>query len=153
VAQLIVSGKLLYINETADKICLGGSLMGTGRKPASASQTTVTVRATKKESAQGTEASSAGQNRQQQQSPPCWHFRLENPVSKAIQKVTVGTSIQGQPVGSRILVSASQVGELGSAPEGISRRIIKAQQNNGGGLGGSVVEHHRTTVKVKLCIQ
>jgi hypothetical protein len=149
---MIVSGKPKYINETDEQLYLGGNLMGTGRKPGGASQTTVTTRAAKKESSKGTEASSTGQDRRQQ-SPPCWEFRLENTVTKAIQAVSAGTPVQGQPIGSRILVAASQVGELGRAPEGISKRIIKAQQNNGGGLGGTVIEHHRTNVKVKLCLQ
>ena len=125
--------------------------MGTGRKRAGTSQTTVTTRDAKKESSEGTEANSAAQDGQQSQ--PCWTFSLKNPVTKAIREVTVGTSVQGQSIGSTILVTSSQQGPLGDAPEGVGRKIIKMQQDEGGNLAGKVVEHQKTTVKVELCLE
>lgn len=125
--------------------------MGKGRRRVSTSQTTVTVttRTPKNDSIEGAEAGSAGQS--EQQSEPCWTFMLENPNRAAMREVSVGASVQGQPVSSTILVTSS-LGALGRAPEGVSRTMIKAQQQNGGSLSGRVVEHQKTTVKIQLCL-
>lgn len=127
--------------------------MGKGRRRVGTSQTTgtVTTRTINKESSGRAETDGGGQNGQQSQ--PCWTFTLENPEKAAIREVNVGTPVQGQPVGSAILITSSQHGALGRAPTGDSRRMIKAQQENGGSLSGNVVEHQKTTVKVQLCLQ
>jgi hypothetical protein len=125
--------------------------VGKGRRRVSTSQTTVTVttRTPKNDSIEGAEAGGAGQS--EQQSEPCWTFMLENPNRAAIREVSVGASVQGQPVSSTILVTSS-LGALGRAPEGVSRTMIKAQQQNGGNLSGRVVEHQKITVKIQLCL-
>ena len=81
-----------------------------------------------------------------------WTFLLENPERTAIREVRVNDPVIGQPVGGRILVTSSQLGVLGRAPAEYSRRMIKAQLENGGNLTGNVVEHRKTTVSVKLCL-
>ena len=125
--------------------------MGTGRKRAGDTPTKVTTRATTEESLEGTEVGNPGQTEPQNQL--CWDFRVENPVMRIIREVTVGTVVQGQPLDSTVLVTSPQHGALGRAPESVGRKIIKAQQDNGGRLGGKVMEHLKTTVKVRLCLE
>jgi hypothetical protein len=124
--------------------------VGKGRRRVNTTKTTVavTTRSPEKEPSGGAEAGGGGQNEQ----PSCWTFLLENPERTAIREVRVNDPVIGQPVGGRILVTSSQHGVLGRAPAGYSRRMIKAQLENGGNLTGNVVEHRKTTVSVKLCL-
>jgi hypothetical protein len=98
-------------------------------------------------------AEAGGGGAQNGQPSPCWTFPLEKAEKAAISEVPVGTLVQGQPVGSAILVTASSVGPLGRAPAGVSREIIEALQEVGGGLVGEVVKLLRGTVEVRLCLQ
>lgn len=126
--------------------------MGKGRRRVNTTKTTVavTTRTPEKEPSGGVEAGSGGQS--EQPSIPCWTFLLENPERNAIQEVRVGAPVIGQPIGGRILVTSSQHGVLGRAPAGYSRRMIEAQLKDGGNLIGGVVEHRKTTVSVRLCL-
>jgi hypothetical protein len=127
--------------------------VGKGRRRVGTSEKTITVttRAAKKNSTEGTESGGGGEGGQQSQD--CWTFPLEKPDKAKIREVGVGTKVQGQFVGTELLVISPQHGALGRAPAGLGREILKAQQNKGGSLGGEVVEHLKTTVKVKLCLQ
>jgi hypothetical protein len=126
--------------------------MGRGRRRVKTSTTTVAVatRTPEREPSGGAEVNGGGQS--DQSSALCWTFLLEEPERETIREVRVGESVLGQPISGRVLVTSSQRGVLGRAPAGYSRKMIEAQLGKGGSLTGEVIEHRKTTVKVRLCL-
>jgi len=82
----------------------------------------------------------------------CWDFQIVSTTQAAAQAKR-GMGVNGVPEGSRVMIHAD-VGVLGYAPAGVSKKMIAAIRKTGSTLGGYVLSGSGSQhgILVKLCL-